>query len=290
MDYKIVIIYRDIHCSMARKKQSKNIIEQLAKEFFKKKNPLYWLIGAILLIASAYFSQFDLDILGKSQPEKQMEGQTFNQAKSRLIELYKAHPEQKEFYCGCDFSWQGKRGEVDLASCGYQIRKNAERANRIEWEHVMPAYAFGNQLQCWQKGGRENCKTQPDYSEFFNVMEGDMHNLQPAIGEINGDRSNFRFSEFTKRFNQYGQCQFATDFKNRQVQPRNEVKGMIARTYLYMVGRYELAISDREKNLMNRWNEKYPPNRWECERNEMIRKIQGNDNQYITSKCDALLI
>lgn len=275
---------------MARKRQPKNILEQLADALFKKKNPLYWLLGAVLLVASAYFSQFDLDILNKKQPELSIEGLSFNQAKTRLTAIYKAYPTQKEFYCGCDFSWKGKRGEVDLAGCGYEIRKNAERARRIEWEHVMPAYAFGNQLQCWQKGGRDNCKTQPDYSHFFTVMEGDMHNLQPAIGEINGDRSNFRFSEFTKRFHQYGQCQFATDFKNRQVQPRNEVKGVIARTYLYMIGRYELSISDREQHLMNTWNKKFPPKKWECERNEMIRDIQGNDNQYITSQCDTFFI
>lgn len=275
---------------MAHKRALKKAIEQFTNQLFKKKNPLYWLMGAVILIVSAYFLQFDLDILRQNRPELQVKGQSFNQAKARLTEIYKAYPTQKEFYCGCDFSWKGKRGEVDLASCGYQVRKNTERANRIEWEHVMPAYAFGNQLQCWQKGGRENCKKAPDYSEFFNVMEGDMHNLQPAIGEINGDRSNFRFNEFTKRFNQYGQCQFATDFKNRQVQPRNEVKGVIARTYLYMIGRYQLSISSREKALMKRWDDKFPPQKWECERNEIIREIQGNDNQYITSKCDTFLI
>lgn len=274
---------------MARKRKNQNqkVADQIAKELFKKKNPLYWGLGILVLAVSGYFANIELN---KSKNELELEGLTFNQAKTELVKIYQKNPAQKEFYCDCEFTFNGKRGEPNLAECGYSIRKNAERANRIEWEHVMPAYTFGNQLQCWQKGGRENCKTQPDYSDLFNVMEGDMHNLQPAIGEINGDRSNFRFGEFTKNFNQYGQCQFAVDFKGRQVQPRNEIKGVIARTYLYMTGRYELNISSREMKLMNVWNEKYPPNKWECERNEMIREIQGNDNQYITSQCDALLI
>lgn len=48
-------------------------------------------------------------------------------------------------------------GKVDLASCGYQVRKQQNRAERIEWEHIVPAWVFGHQRQCWQQGGRKNC-------------------------------------------------------------------------------------------------------------------------------------
>ncbi len=40
-------------------------------------------------------------------------------------------------------------------SCGYKVRKNENRARRIEWEHVVPARQFGHQRQCWQDGGRK---------------------------------------------------------------------------------------------------------------------------------------
>ena len=50
------------------------------------------------------------------------------------------------------------------------------RANRIEWEHIMPAENFGKHLPCWQNGGRKACEKDP----LFNKMEGDMHNLVPA--------------------------------------------------------------------------------------------------------------
>lgn len=46
-----------------------------------------------------------------------------------------------------------------------------------------------------------------------------MHNLFPAIGEVNGDRANFRFSDWNGKPNQYGKCQMLVDFKERQVQP-----------------------------------------------------------------------
>ena len=59
-------------------------------------------------------------------------------------------------------------------------------------------------------------------------MKGDLHNLQPSISEVNGDRSNYRYSQFTKEINQCGQCQSAVDFKSRQFQPREEIRGVIA--------------------------------------------------------------
>lgn len=279
---------------MAKKRRTNKNQKQvanIANKFFQKKNPIYWLLGIIVLVVGAYFTDFDIRQFEfpKDQEARQrvISEQNFNKAKTELIKIYKAHPEQKEFYCGCDFSWEGRKGIVDLKSCGYKVRKNEVRANRIEWEHVMPAHAFGNQLQCWQNGGRKACQSEPHYSVKFNTMEGDMHNLQPAVGEVNADRSNFGFNEFTKTFNQYGQCQFATDFKNRQVQPRNEIKGMIARTYLYMADRYGLNLSKNEKRLMSAWNKSYPVQRWECERNRIIESVQGNDNPFITQQCKA---
>lgn len=207
--------------------------------------------------------------------------QNFSHAKTELVKLYKNNPEQKEFYCGCDFRFQGKKGIVDLPSCGYQSRKNQTRAQRIEWEHVMPAENFGRNLQCWKNGGRKNCKS----DATFNQIEGDMHNLQPAIGEVNGDRSNYSYSLFTKTYTQYGQCPTAVDFKTRQFQPRDEIRGMIARTYLYMSNQYHIPLSKQNQQLMSAWNKMYAPSIWECQRNQLIKKVQGNDNPYITEQC-----
>ncbi|MWN30856.1 endonuclease [Gilliamella sp. Pra-s60] len=207
--------------------------------------------------------------------------QNFNSAKTQLTKLYKSNPNQTTFYCGCEFSWVGKKSVVDFSKCGYQPRKNQARAERIEWEHVMPAENFGRHLTCWQEGGRKACKK----DATFNQIEGDMHNLQPAIGEVNGDRSNYRYSQFTKEFNQYGQCKSAVDFKARIFQPRNEIRGMIARTYLYMSDKYKINLSNQEKKLMMAWNQMYAPENWECERNVHIAKVQGNENKFVTERC-----
>ncbi|VTR22509.1 Endonuclease-1 precursor [Serratia fonticola] len=83
----------------------------------------------------------------------------FTQAKAAAAKINQDAP--GSFYCGCKIDWQGKKGIPDLGSCGYQVRKNAQRAERIEWEHVVPAWQFGHQLQCWQQGGRKNCNKDP---------------------------------------------------------------------------------------------------------------------------------
>ncbi|WP_141670882.1 endonuclease [Gilliamella sp. wkB178] len=110
----------------------------------------------------------------------------------------------------------------------------------------MPAENFGRHLQCWRDGGHKECKKDAK----FNEMEGDMYNLQPSIGEVNDDRYNFRYSQFTNEFTQYGQCKTTIDFKDRKFRPRKEIRGVIARTYFYMSDKYNINLSKSELKLM----------------------------------------
>ncbi|MFQ0971660.1 endonuclease [Gilliamella sp. BG1] len=172
--------------------------------------------------------------------------------------------------------------EVDGTKFGLDevLRFHAHNISPDGWASFA-AENFGRHLQCWRDGGRKACKK----DVTFNLMEGDMHNLQPAIGEVNGDRSNYRYSQFTDKFNQYGQCKTTVDFKERKFQPRDEIRGMIARTYLYMSDKYKINLSNQEEKLMTAWDKMFPPEKWECERNKLIEKIQGNDNKFITQQC-----
>src|SRR5690606_1269825 len=128
---------------------------------------------------------------------------TFAEAKKIAWRLYA--PQSLEFYCGCRYS--GKR--VDLRSCGYRPRKNPQRATRIEWEHLVPAWLIGHQRRCWQQGGRAQCARS---DETFRRAEADLFNLVPSIGELNGDRSNFAFAWLPQAPHQYGACPMVVDF------------------------------------------------------------------------------
>lgn len=207
---------------------------------------------------------------------------TFVQAKKELQQIYRANPEQQSFYCGCDIRYQGKKMVPDLASCGYEVRKQPERASRIEWEHIVSAWELGQQRQCWQQGGRKNCvKTDP----IFAQMEGDMHNLVPAIGEVNGDRANFRFSEWNGQPTQYGRCEMVIDFAGNRAQPPTRSRGAIARTYLYMAEHYQLRLAPAQQKLFAAWHKQYPVSAWECRRDELIAKVQGNHNPFVEEQC-----
>lgn len=128
---------------------------------------------------------------------------SFNESKKELARLYDSlgNDYQYDFYCNAPFKVNKKGKYIKfevLPSNQYSPRneytkkgKINQRAKRIEWEHIMPAYNFGRHLPCWKKGGRKVCQNDP----VFQKMEADKQNLVPAIGEINGDRSNFRYAQ-----------------------------------------------------------------------------------------------
>ena len=71
---------------------------------------------------------------------------SFSNSKKLLLKLYKDHP--VTLYCGCIY--KGKK--PNLSSCGYNPKKDWKRANRIEWERVVPAHAFGQSFSEWRAG------------------------------------------------------------------------------------------------------------------------------------------
>ena len=207
---------------------------------------------------------------------------SFSAAKKMAATIYQDN--QQTFYCNCPYKSIRANGKTtlapDLKACGYQVRKQKTRANRIEWEHIVPAWVFGHQRLCWQSGGRRNCQKDP----VFRAMEADLFNLVPSIGEVNGDRSNFSFSDLNHIPDMYGQCDFKVDFKTKRVEPPKNRLGEIARTYLYMADKYGLKLSKQDQQLYNAWNSLYPVNEWEAERHKRTSKIMGWDNRFVVER------
>ena len=210
---------------------------------------------------------------------------SFSNAKSILAK--KIYTDRDDtFYCGCDMYYADKKGKPwltpDHSACGFKPRKQAKRAARIEWEHVMPAWFFGHQRMCWQEGGRKQCGRSDSQ---FKSMEADLHNLVPAIGEVNGDRSNFSLAMVSSNIApQYGQCDMKVDFKSRKAQPTASVRGDIARVYFYMADTYGLRLSSQDIKLYTAWNNSDPVTGEEKRIHDLKAKHQGRTNPYVTGK------
>lgn len=208
----------------------------------------------------------------------------FNSAKGYLYKITSALDSPKTVYCGCNITITKKWYYPDLESCGYIIQyANPKRAKRIEAEHIVPASYFGKKRECWlKKSGRQNCESSDKY---FNLIESDLHNLYPSVGEVNNERQNFAFSDSIKKTSPFGQCQMLIDRKRQRVTPPQSARGVIARAYLYMSMMYGIELDAEHVNLFNRWNKEYKPDQNECKRNLLIKEIQGNENPFISQKC-----
>jgi deoxyribonuclease I len=152
--------------------------------------------------------------------------ESFNKAKRLMEQVFAGH--ETTFYCGCTYTGN----EVDVASCGYQAKNDPNRAKRLEWEHVVPAHAFGQSFREWREGHPEcvdskgrpfngrNCARK--MVKLFRYMEADLYNLQPAIGEVNGLRNNYSMEMIPGEQRDFGACDI--EIENRKVEPRPEIR------------------------------------------------------------------
>jgi len=192
----------------------------------------------------------------------------------RILEtkIYNSYESRKSFYCGCKYN---PSKEVNKRSCGFQAANQTLRSNRIEWEHIVPASILSQGLAC-RKNGRTACRKN---SIKFKKMEGDLHNLVPAIGEINLKRSNYKFGLILGESRMFGKCDF--EVKSNIVEPKENIRGNIARIWLYMSKKYNLSIDDRYRHTLSRWNTRDPVDSEEIRKNNLIERIQGDSNPYI---------
>lgn len=246
-----------------------------------------------LLLAACGQSPVNQNEMAVSPQEPKIEDlpkspSSFSKAKALLYEeVHKGH--KSTFYCGCKFT-STKR--VYLGTCDVEPRKNEDRAKRLEAEHVFPASHFGQHRACWNQklctdnkgkayGGRRCCER---IDPVFEAAHNDLHNLQPSVGELNGDRSNRPYGMIEGEQRAYGACDFEVDFQMDVAEPGDQVKGDIARTYLYMRDTYGINLSSQQTKLFNAWHKQDPVDDWERERNARIEKIQGVGNKYIESE------
>jgi len=214
---------------------------------------------------------------------------SFSKAKKMLSQrVYFDH--RITLYCSAPYD---ERGNITLPE-GFVTSKYHSRAQRMEWEHIVPAENFGRAFREWREGdpacvdkrgkpfkGR-NCAEKT--SMAFRYMHADMHNLAPAIGAVNAARQNYNFTLLPGAQSAFGSCQMKIE--GNRVEPPAEARGIIARTYLYMQDVYpHYKMGRPQQQLMEAWDKTYPPNQWECTRAKRIAAIQGNSNRITEARC-----
>lgn len=155
-------------------------------------------------------------------------------------------------------------GNVILVYTGYSVSGAWDGGTTWNREHVWPQSRLGVYV------GYDD--------DDFPSKATDLHNLKPADPDENAVRSNDYF-DWTKTADTY--------------EPRDEVKGDIARILFYMATMYfDLTLNDDELSLSSyktmgmlsvllEWNEIDPVDDFERNRNEVIYNYQGNRNPFI---------
>lgn len=156
---------------------------------------------------------------------------------------------------------------------------------------------LGSSAGCWN---REHMWAK---SHGFNDTKydaySDLHHLRVSEASINTARNNSYFDELEVYTNS---DEYGNKWTNDVFEPRDEVKGDIARMLLYMTVRYndstlkleltndkELASKSETGtqgyigilNTILKWNYEDPVDSRELSRNEEIYKVQGNRNPFI---------
>lgn len=211
-------------------------------------------------------------------------GHDFGHSKKYLLKHLDLF-DSKTIYCSCVV----KNKKVDLKSCGYTIQSNEKRAKRLEWEHVVPAEAFGQSFKEWREGtlncihknkkykGRKCARTNME----FRKMEGDLYNLFPEIGELNSLRSNYSMAQLSRKTGKFGSC--AVKIEDQKFEPQDISKGIVARTYLNFEHQYpgHGVVSNKNEKLFGAWNKMYPVTALECRRWKILAGQQGYSHLFI---------
>jgi len=214
---------------------------------------------------------------------------SFNRAK-RILSQQVYHDNRITVYCGAEYD---ERGNITLPE-GFFTPSHHKRAERMEWEHIVPAENFGRAFVEWREGHPEcvdkngkpfrgrRCAEKVNME--FRRMKADMHNLAPSIGAVNALRSNHSFALLPGAENTFGTC--AMKIQGNRVEPPEHARGKIARTYKYMEATYpRYNMGGPSEKLKTAWDRMYPPDAWECERARRIARVQGNSNEITEARC-----
>lgn len=213
-------------------------------------------------------------------------GQSWRDTKNTASDQVYTSEARRTFYCGCEYTshedTDGSGDVDDVNACGYDRGANDQaRANRIEWEHVVPASLMpARQFACWDgpDGERDRCERENPEAQ---AMIFELHNLVPSVGQANGDRDNHRYADLDDDISDYGTCEIENSRSDNQFEPPDCKKGDVARIWLFMEAEHGVWIPTDERAMFIEWMDADPISPWEAERERRIFDLTGVRNQYV---------
>jgi len=215
----------------------------------------------------------------------------------------------------CMFNIIKGHTELSYVNLWTAFRKTDSRADGKVWDIYSNAtnYVFGdNQCGNYSKEGdcynREHSFPKSWFGGDNMPMYTDLFHLYPSDGYVNGKRGNMPLGNVANPswFSANGYCCTGNSTESGSTitvfEPADELKGDLARSYFYMVTRYEdrvaswssyantqmlggtsyPAFSNWAKNVLLEWSRLDPVSAKEIARNDSIYKLfQHNRNPYI---------
>lgn len=159
----------------------------------------------------------------------------------------------------------------DGGTCFYTKTPFSKNSPLFSVTYVYSESWIRDHLQC---GTDRQCKREsPEYLKILS----DLHNIVIAKSTLS---FKLKSSMFGILDDSIAKDEYGMRTHMHVVEPREEIKGDIARIIYYMHKTYDLPVRGNLPNFIL-WNEIDPPSDEERARNDLIESIQGSRNPYV---------
>jgi len=227
----------------------------------------------ITLLAIFSFTTFSLDVeLTEEKVDETLKKyqellSDSKDLKNRLRDLVAKGHENMGYKKAREYMFKTVFNQDGKVSCRYTgktlpVVDDIPNANIMNTEHIWPQSRFG--------------------SNMVSLKKCDLHHLMPSLSKVNSRRGNHPFGVVIAAIYQRRGSLLGYDvYRKLAFEPRDEVKGDIARAMFYFSIRYSTLIDDRQENTLRKWSKADPVDLNERKRNKLIKDFQGNRNPFI---------
>ena len=210
-----------------------------------------------------------------------------------LSEVYDDN--RKTYLCNCEYESK----KINYKKCNFYPKVNNKNAHNYTWVKLIKLKDYLKKYPEWKKG-HDLCKTKKGkkfkkakcvkriYKKLFKELNNDPHIYYPIIKQIAILIKDKKYRNIKNEKRKFGECNL--EINKKYIEPRDEVKGDIARTFQYVSNKYvmENAFTKKQNIIFNAWSKNDPIDKWECKRSRLIENKTGIKNNELNLHCEKL--